>query len=176
MLSYNLMLLLLAVGCRCLLCIAALMLNYKDVDVVLCGGPECVILEAGWEKEPRVHLTCGKWTIRESLAFAQIADMVVGPETGVLNAVANEPMPKVVFLSHSTEQNLTRDWINSTSLSGKDVTCKGRGTNEAQACHILHHGWDHCTRNESQGVAACQVAIGVDAVCDAIMQHIPQAA
>jgi ADP-heptose:LPS heptosyltransferase/predicted SAM-dependent methyltransferase len=145
--------------------IAALMLNYKDVDVVLVGGPECVILEAGWEKEPRVHLTCGKWTIRQSLAFIAQADVVIGPETGVLNAAAMVDIPKVVFLSHSTEENLTRDWLHTTSLYGQDTVCKGRGNNEAPACHEMHYGWSECTKNEETGTAQCQADISTDEVC-----------
>jgi ADP-heptose:LPS heptosyltransferase len=148
--------------------IAALMLNYKDVHVVLCGGPECAILEQGWENEKRVHLTCGKWSIRESLAFAQVADLVIGPETGVLNSVACEPMPKVVFLSHSTVENLTRDWVNTDSFWGRGVECKGRGKDEAQACHQMHYGWEHCTRNDDTGTAVCQVALSIEDVCNAI--------
>lgn len=145
--------------------IAALMLNYKDVDVVLCGGPDCVILEAGWEKEPRVHRTCGKWTIRQSLAFIDEADLVIGPETGVLNAAAMANIPKIVFLSHSTEENLTRDWTHTTSLYGKGVKCKGRGNNEAPACHQMHYGWGECNKDSESGTAACQVAISFNEVC-----------
>ena len=154
--------------------LAALMLSYSDVHVVLCGGPECAILEAGWEKEKRVHLTCGKWTIRESLSFIAEADLVIGPETGVLNAAANELMPKIVFLSHSTTENLTRDWVNTVSLSGKGFSCKGRGDGEAEACHIMHYGWDNCTRDESTGTAACQVAIAPEEVCDHLCNFIDE--
>ena len=144
--------------------IAALMVTYPDVDVVLCGGPECVILEAGWENEPRVHRTCGKWTIRQSLSFIAQSDLVIGPETGVLNAAANEDIPKIVFLSHSTEENLTRDWLHTTSLQSKGTKCKGRGNDEAPACHILHYDWEHCTKDENSGTAQCQVDITVDEV------------
>ena len=142
--------------------LAALMLNYKDVDVVLCGGPEAVILEAGWEKEPRVHLTCGKWSIRQTLSFITEADLVMGPETGVLNAASHEEVPKLIFLSHSTEENLTRDWVNTISLSSKETKCKGRGNNEAPTCHQLHYGWDYCTKDEGSGTAQCQADITID--------------
>ena len=145
--------------------IAAVMINYRDVDVVLVGGPECVILEAGWEKEPRVHLTCGKWSIRQSLAFIEEADLIIGPETGVLNAAANLEAPKIVFLSHSSVENLTRDWVNTTSLWGRETHCKGRGGNEAPACHMMHYGWDNCTHDKTSGTAQCQVDISVPEVC-----------
>ena len=148
--------------------IAALMLNYQDVDVVLCGGPEAALLEAGWEKEPRVHLTCGKWSIRQSLSFIAESDLVIGPETGVLNAACNEPMPKIVFLSHSTEENLTRDWVNTVSLSSKNTVCPGRGNNDAPACHMLHYGFENCAEDKRTGTAQCQVDITVEEVYEAL--------
>jgi hypothetical protein len=55
-------------------------------------------------------------------ALAQVADVVVGQETGLLNAVAMEPMRKVVLLSHSTHENLTKHWVNTEALTG-DVPC-----------------------------------------------------
>lgn len=144
--------------------IAALMLNHPEVDVVLVGGPETAILEAGWENEARVHRTCGKWTIRQSLAFIAEANLVIGPETGVLNAASHEDVPKIVLLSHSTEENLTRDWVHTTSISGRGVTCPGRGSDEAPACHNMVYGWDGCRRDELTSTAACQAAIPADEV------------
>lgn len=155
--------------------IAALMINYKDVDVVLCGGPEAVMLEAGWEKERRVHLTSGKWSIRQTLSFIAEADLVIGPETGVTNAAANEPMPKMVFLSHSTEENLTRDWVNTISLQSKGTKCKGRGNDEAPACHLLHYNWDGCTQDKESGTAQCQKDISVEEVYFHMAQFIDRA-
>lgn len=144
--------------------IAALMLNYKEVDVVLVGGPEGVILEQGWEKEPRVHKTCGKWSIRQTLSFIEHADLVIGPETGVLNAASCLEVPKLVFLSHSTVENLTRDWVNTTSLQSRGTICKGRDSVEVTSCHQLHYGWTHCTKDEESGTAQCMVDITVDEV------------
>lgn len=152
--------------------LSGLLLDFPEVQVVLVGGPDGVILEQGWEKTPRVHCRSGKWAIRRTLAFTQLADAVVGPETGVLNAVAMEEMPKVVFLSHSTIENLTRDWVNTHSLTSEKTTCKGRGHNEAPACHQLHYNWDTCTeapalagtegqhQRKGMGVAQCQADIG----------------
>lgn len=153
--------------------IARVLLTYPSAHIVLCGGPMCAMLEEGWEKEPRVHRTSGKWSIRETLAFAQVANLVIGPETGVLNAVSMEDMPKVVFLSHSTAKNLTRDWKNTFALSSKVTICPGRGANEAPACHMMHYGWDQCKRTEN-GVAQCMEDITVDeawAVIDLAMRE-----
>jgi ADP-heptose:LPS heptosyltransferase/predicted SAM-dependent methyltransferase len=151
--------------------IALLMINYKNVDVVLVGGPECVMLEAGWEKEKHVHLTCGKWSIRESLSFIDECDVLIGPETGVLNAAANVDIPKIVFLSHSSVENLTRDWLHTTSLWSSGTQCKGRGCDKAPACHLMHFGWEHCTKNEETGTAQCMTDISTDEVAHH-MKHL----
>ena len=153
--------------------VSGLLLDFPEVEVLFVGGPDGVVLEQGWEKSPRVHRRSGKWEIRKTLAFVQLADVVIGSETGVVNSVAHEPMPKVVFLSHSTRENLTRDWTaNTHSLASIGTVCKGRGNDEAPACHQLHFGWDRCTEapaelgtghlytRKGSGVAQCQYDIG----------------
>jgi len=144
--------------------LAALMLNYQDVDVVLCGGYDCQILESGWENEPRVHLTSGKWSMRQTLSFLEQADLVIGPETGVLNAACCLPLPKLIFLSHSSVENLTRDWVNTVSLFSKGTRCAGRDSDEVTACHMLHYGWANCTQDQESGTARCQRDISVEEV------------
>lgn len=139
--------------------LASLMLHYPESHVVLVGGPECVILESGWENEDRIHKTSGKWTIRQTLSFLEQVDLVIGPETGVLNAAACMEVPKIVFLSHSTHENLTRDWRNVFPLSSVGTVCPGRGNDEAPACHQLHYGFDFCKRDGNSGTAQCQADI-----------------
>jgi len=152
--------------------IARLMIDYPDVDVVLVGDHFCKLLEAGWENEKRVHRRSAVWSIRETLTMLDHVDMVIGPETGVLNGASCLPIPKVVFLSHSTVRNLTRDWVNTTSLWARNTNCKGRGKNEAPACHQLHYGWDNCDRvpdgEEGAGTAVCQRDISPAEVLEAI--------
>lgn len=152
--------------------VARLMISYPDVHVVLTGGPECVELEAGWEEEPRVHCTSGKWSIRQTLAFLDEADVMVGAETGVMNAAACLPQPKIVFLSHSTRNNLTRDWTNTVSLSAPNINCPGRGNNEAPACHMLHYTFEHCKKGEKKGVAVCMEEIHPALAWDAIQTAV----
>ena len=148
--------------------IASFMVNYPSSQLVLVGGPECVILEQGWENEPRVHCTSGKWTIRQTLSFLAEADLIIGPETGVLNAAANMEVPKVVFLSHSTHDNLTRDWTNVFPLSSVGTKCPGRGDDETPACHQLHYSWAHCKQDPDSGTAQCQADISEALVWETI--------
>lgn len=140
--------------------IARLMLEYPDVRVFLSGDPLSEMLEAGWEEEERVIRTCGKWSMRQSLTFAEYADLVIGPETGVLNAASMLPVPKICYLSHSSVENLTRDWVNAVSLVPEDCAC--------YPCHMLQRGFDYCSRDEATGVAECQAKISPEKMWEAI--------
>jgi ADP-heptose:LPS heptosyltransferase len=155
--------------------LASIMLSYPKAHVVLVGGPECAILEAGWETEPRVHLTCGKWKMRQTLAMLEHVDLVIGPETGVLNAAScMEDVAKVVILSHSTHENLTRDWPNTTAVWSHHTVCPGRGNNEAPACHSMQYGFEYCKQEQTSGVAQCQADISLEQVWGAVEKAMQQ--
>jgi ADP-heptose:LPS heptosyltransferase/predicted SAM-dependent methyltransferase len=145
--------------------LASIMVAWPDVEVVLVGGPECRMLEAGWENEPRVHKKSGVWTIRQSLTFIDEADLVVGPETGVLNAAACRPVAKIITLSHSSPVNLTRDWVNTVSLTPDTPT-------PCWPCHMLHTSWRHCVKDEESGTALCQKNISIESMWQAIQTVI----
>lgn len=147
--------------------IARLMLEHKDTKVVLVGDTLCQLLEQGWENEPRVIRRSGVWSIRESISFAQVADMVIGPETGLMNAVAMEPNSKVIMLSHSTPENLTKYWKNTIALEPKT---------DCYPCHMMHYNFDHCVRDETTGCAQCQVDISADHVYRVIDKQLRKAA
>lgn len=136
--------------------VAALMLHHPGIHVVFVGDDFCRILEGGWENEKRVHKKSGQLTVRETLSLIEVADCIIGPETGVLNAAACMEVPKVLFLSHSTHENLSRDWTNVYPLSAESVTCAGRGKNEAPACHQLHYSWAHCTKDYDENCKECK--------------------
>jgi hypothetical protein len=91
--------------------------------------------------------------------MAQVADAVVGPETGVLNAVGMEDNLKVVFLSHSSVANLTRDWVNTVSLSCEPPD------------HMLHYGWETLRKDPETG-AASSALIPAHEVVDAIVDGL----
>jgi ADP-heptose:LPS heptosyltransferase len=129
--------------------------------VYFVGSDVDSVLEAGWEKELRVHRLCGQLDIRQSIALAQHAQLVVGPETGVLNAVAFQPNAKIVFLSHSSSENLTRDWNNTEALASEDTPC--------YPCHRLHETREFCPRMED-GAARCQSELHPAAVWRAVQR------
>lgn len=147
--------------------IAGVLLDMPEAIVIFTGDMACQLLEQGWELEPRVYRESGKQTIRETLTLATMADCVVGPETGVLNAVAFEDqVAKVALLSHSSIENLTKHWGNTESLSAPfnpaNTVCND------QACHRLHYGAAHCVEDATTGASSCQTNIAPMRVFDAI--------
>lgn len=114
----------------------------------------------------RLHGMAGKWEIRESLTFAQIADCVVGPETGTLNSVCLEDNAKVIYLSHSSHENLTKYWKNTIVLTPEVSACP------CFPCHRLQYTWDHCHQVEETKAALCSSNIRAESVFDAIIQAL----
>lgn len=127
----------------------------QGIHAVVLGDLRGMTLRAG----ERVHAVGMDLTIRQACTLALIADAVIGEETALLNAVAMEPMRKVVLLSHSTAENLTKHWENTVALHG-DVPC--------YPCHRIHMSFEHCTRDMASGTAACQAAISPEAVMSAL--------
>jgi ADP-heptose:LPS heptosyltransferase/predicted SAM-dependent methyltransferase len=154
--------------------------SYPDAHVVLVGDDSCKILEAGFvrydeekkdfvETLSRVHCRSGKWTIRESMAFAEVADLIIGTETGLLNAAGSMDTAKIITLSHSSPEMLTKHWKNTISLQQPEgVGCP------KSPCRQLHGAdgadpWMDCPKHES-GTALCQFHIGPEMMWDAVQR------
>jgi ADP-heptose:LPS heptosyltransferase len=133
------------------------MLNeaYPEIGIVLVGGKDSESLAATIKHHPNVWNMTGIWPIRTNMVFAAQCDIVIGPETGIMNSVCQHNNVKIVLLSHSTNENLTRDWINTYLVYSKDTNCFGRGQNQAKACHMIHTDFGLCTRDQKTGNAQC---------------------
>jgi FkbM family methyltransferase len=129
-------------------------LDARGAHVVVLGDPRGLEI-----RRARVHVIGQQWSLRQALALAQRADAVIGQETGILNAVAMEPMRKVVLLSHSTPENLTKHWVNTVAISGK-APC--------WPCHRMHKDFTYCTQDADTGKALCQTLISVEQVLYAL--------
>ena len=140
--------------------IARILLKKPNCRIFMVGDEACKILEVGWEKEPRVVCLSGEMNIRDTLTLAQVADVVIGCETGVLNAVAFEDNRKVCLLSHSSHENLTKHWKNTASLATAGLPC--------YPCHRLHYGSEFCHQDKDTGAALCAQMIPPDEVFGAL--------
>lgn len=159
---------------------------YPDAHVFLVGDDSCKILEAGWcrfdkdkddflEVNPRIHLRSGKWTIRQSMAFAEVADLIIGTETGLLNAAGSMDTSKIITLSHSSPVMLTKHWRNVIPLQQP----KGIGCPKSP-CRQLHGAdgtdpWMDCPKHEETGTALCQFHIGPEMMWESIQKVLGEA-
>lgn len=157
--------------------VVARLINKTDAAVMLLGGKDCVEFEqailsyvaevCGKDAVKRVWVTCGEFPIRASMVFAtQSADVLVGPETGILNAGALDPLQKVIFLSHSSQENLTKHWVNTRVLEAFPP---------CRPCHQLHYGWERCKQDQKTTAALCQSMIDPDAAEAAITAALADA-
>jgi len=104
------------------------------------------------------------WPIRLALTFATLADAVVGTESLIVNAVAFEPMLKIVTMSHSSAENLTKHWTNTAAAEPVGVAC--------HPCHRIHGSFNFCAQDKGTGAAACQAFITADMVLGALLNHL----
>ena len=81
-------------------------------------------------------------------------------------SVSMESMRKVVFLSHSSHENLTAGWVNTASLIPVDTEC--------WPCHKLVYQWKDCNQDGDTGIAKCQASITPAMVWDAIRETLDQ--
>lgn len=132
--------------------------NYEDIRIFTVGDYYCKILE--WQMKNTRNCS-GNWTIRQAAIMAKYADLVIGPETGVLNAASCWDTPKIIFLSHSSEENLTKHWTNTTVMTPPDCDC--------YPCHRLHYS-DSCPKGPKGLTAKCAENIEPELVYDEIIK------
>ena len=152
--------------------VARIMLAYSDVDVVMVGDDFCRILETGWHKEPRVHCLSGEWSIRQSLAFSEVADLIIGTETGLLNAAGHMDVAKIITLSHSSEEMLTKHWKNTISLKQpKGVGCPKYPCRQLHGANN-HDPWEDCPpyEDEHMKVSLCQYHVDPEMMWQAVVR------
>ena len=108
-----------------------LIVKNPDILLVSVGDPECALLERS--ESNRYLPRAGRWVLRTTLVMTKYVDLVIGPETGILNAAGCFDTPKITMLSHSSHENLCKYWKNDFCLAPdpKDVFC--------HPCHVLHY-------------------------------------
>jgi ADP-heptose:LPS heptosyltransferase len=93
--------------------------RHKDAITFTVGDEICRLLE--WD-HPRAHKKANQWDIRSSMLATQYVDLVIGPETGVVNAAGCYPTPKICMLTHSNKINLTKYYANDLSMQA-EIEC-----------------------------------------------------
>lgn len=151
----------------------ARLIKELDAQVVLIGrgpgSPDYLLAEQTMQmveaqngtKAGLHHAGGDAWPLRRVLAFTQALDLVIGPDTGPMWAVALEPSPKIVLHSHASVENICKHWRNTVSLHAdpERVDCF--------PCHRLHNDPSTCRLNQWKNGAACISDISADDVIKA---------
>ena len=136
-----------------------LMQQFNDIEIITVGGDDCRILE--WQN-PQTINKCGVYTVRQSFILTKYSDLVIGPDTGMLNAASCFDTPKIVFLSTNSVENLTKYWKNTTSLYNEDCEC--------YPCHKLIYT-NTCPKGKFNTAPKCMEGIEPSRVLDAILGY-----
>ena len=119
------------------------MLTRLNVKIWLSGGDFAHMFGVS---SPKVVNKIGVWDIRTSCIMTKFMDLVIGPETGVLNACSAFNTPKICFLTHSSKENLTKYWINDHSIENKAkcYPCHRIISNKKDCLHIADFSLPYC--------------------------------
>lgn len=110
--------------------------KHPNARLVTVGDDTTRLLEF---EHPQVWQRAGQWSIRQSLAMVSEMDVVVGPESMIINASGCfDEVGKVPLLSHSTHENLCKYF--------KKDYCLAPDTSIAPCypCHQLHYTRESC--------------------------------
>lgn len=120
---------------------------HPDTHLITVGDEACKILE--WE-HPRTLNRSARFTIRQSMILTKYVDLVIGTETGILNAASCYDTPKIIMLSHSSNENLTKHWKN-VDIVEPNVNC--------YPCHQLHYQRKSCPLNSATKTPLCMTMV-----------------
>lgn len=133
--------------------------NNPEGKFALVGGPDAAKWVGTAPLPDRVLSLVGKTTVRESFLLTKYADLVIGPETGVMNAASCFETPKVLLLSHSSGDALARYWKNTIALAPHT---------ECHPCFQMHYSLESCPLielfddNDNGGLVLPKCTIGIE--------------
>lgn len=117
--------------------------TYHNIRVFLVGDSMTQILESPNHK---IRSCIGAWGFRQAMIATSAADLVISPETAILNASGCFDTPKIGLLSHSSKENLTKYFKNDYSLSSES---------KCSPCHRLVHNSSECDVEKVYGLPVC---------------------
>jgi len=140
--------------------------KHPDSYILSVGGHESIPLQISHD---RVVPLAGQWDIRKSFALVSKADLVIGPESAIVNGASCFDVPKICLLSHSSKDNLTRYWTNNYSLTPDTEVAP------CYPCHQLHYSLESCPLVELEiddrkltNLPRCTTAINPDVLYNAM--------
>jgi hypothetical protein len=75
-------------------------------------------------------------------------------------------------MSHSSKENLTRDWVNTNTIRKMPPCAAGTGIDGDGGCHRLHYDWTFCNQDKATGASVCQSMISAREIYDIVTEAI----
>lgn len=139
-------------------CVEEIRRRIPRVKFITVGDDFCKVIEWGGKD---TYEASGKWNLRKTLIMPKYVDLVIGPETGILNAAGCFNTPKILLLTHSTEENISKYWKNCIALHApEEVKC--------YPCHRLVHNRDDCPLASLSQAPSCIANIHPKRVIEAV--------
>ena len=129
-------------------CAREFLARHEDVWIFTVGEYASKLLTF---KHKRVQNTMfWNMSFRDAMLLTKYADLVISPETGIINAAGAFRTPKICLLTHSGKANLTKHYKNDYSLQAP-VWCS--------PCHLIHkftYIWRHvCPVGTNPDIPQC---------------------
>ena len=116
-----------------------------DLITITTGDDTSRLLE--WN-HPQNHRGAGKLSIRETLLLTKYVDLVIGPDTGFLQAAGCFDTPKICLFGHTTRNNIAKYWTNDYSIESPA---------ECAPCYNMIYSLKQCKTDEYWRTCKCMV-------------------
>lgn len=100
--------------------ILALLKDIEDLQVITVGDSSAKMIEQA--RHPRWIKRCGSWPVRDTMLLTERVDLVVSPESLMLNAAGCFATPKIGMLTHSGRKQLVDTFVGDYSMQA-DLPC-----------------------------------------------------
>jgi ADP-heptose:LPS heptosyltransferase len=136
--------------------VAKALCKYPEIMICTVGDAMAELLEWDLLNTKRY---ANRWEIRKSMIMTKYADLVVGPDTGMLHAAGCYDTPKILLLSSATDENISKHWKNKHVLTA-NVEC--------YPCHRLITTLQACPLEPGLGTPVCMSQLHSKSVFNAI--------
>jgi len=123
--------------------------KHENVKIFTVGAYESKLLTFNHERVVNTMSSPLELSFRDSMLLTKYADLVIGPETGILAAAGCFKTPKICLLSHAGKNALTKYWQNDYSFQAP-CSCS--------PCYFLHKWtkvWKEVCQISELGLPAC---------------------
>lgn len=102
----------------------AIVEQYRDAVIVLMGDARASMIgeQSPHLKHNRIFNLCGRTDLRQAMILTKYANLVIGPDTGLLHSAGCFDTPKIIMLGHCLKEHISKYFVNDYSIEA-DCDC-----------------------------------------------------